>query len=201
MRKLAIALVAALCATAAWAAPQVDSGGSAAPSSSSTGDNTEETYSPDEIVAAAGDFFGGTSEGVAKVIEKVFKEQGRPVAYIIGEEAGGAITVGLRYGKGSLRYKNGSSLPVFWQGPSVGWDIGGNASKVFTLVYKLRRTDDLFRRYAGVDGSLYFVAGVGVNYQRNGDITLAPIRTGVGFRAGANIGYLHYTRKQTWNPL
>lgn len=92
-------------------------------------------------------------------------------------------------------------MPVFWQGPSIGWDFGGNASKVFTLVYKIENTNDLFQRYPGVDGSLYFVAGVGVNYQRNGNITLAPIRTGVGLRAGASVGYLHYTMKESWIPF
>ena len=92
-------------------------------------------------------------------------------------------------------------MPVYWQGPSIGWDFGGNASKVMTLVYKLRHTQDLFQRYPGVDGSLYFIAGAGVNYQKSGEITLAPIRTGVGLRAGASVGYLHYTRKESWLPF
>lgn len=161
----------------------------------------EQTYTAEEIAATATTFFGQTSEGLAKAIEKVFKEQGRPNAYIIGEEGSGAIGVGLRYGKGTLNYKGGGGMPVFWQGPSVGWDFGGNASKVFTLVYNLRTTSQLLQRYPGVEGSVYVVAGVGVNYQRSGEVTLAPIRTGVGLRAGANIGYLHYTAKQSWNPL
>ena len=161
----------------------------------------QEGYTAEEIVSVASDFFGGTTEGLAKVIERVFKEQGKPVAYIVGEEASGAIGVGLRYGRGTLTYNDGASMPVFWQGPSIGWDFGGNASKVMTLVYKLRNTQDLFQRYPGVDGSLYFVAGVGVNYQRNQEITLAPIRTGVGLRAGANVGYLHYTVKESWIPF
>lgn len=161
----------------------------------------QEGYTAEEIVSVASDFFGGTTEGLAKVIERVFKEQGQPVAYIVGEEASGAIGVGLRYGRGTLTYNDGASMPVFWQGPSIGWDFGGNASKVMTLVYKLRNTQDLFQRYPGVDGSLYFVAGVGVNYQRNQEITLAPIRTGVGLRAGANVGYLHYTVKESWIPF
>lgn len=161
----------------------------------------QEGYTAEEIVNVAGNFFGGTTEGLAKVIERVFAEQGQPVAYIAGEEASGAIGIGLRYGRGTLTYRDGGNMPVFWQGPSIGWDFGGNASKVFTLVYKLRNTHDLFQRYPGVDGSLYFVAGVGVNYQRNADITLAPIRTGVGLRAGANVGYLHYTMKESWIPF
>jgi len=161
----------------------------------------QDGYTVEEIVNVAGNFFGGTSEGLAKVIERVFKQQGKPVAYITGEEASGAIGVGLRYGRGTLTYPDGGNMPVFWQGPSIGWDFGGNASKVFTLVYKIQNTQDLFQRYPGVDGSLYLVAGVGVNYQRAGEITLAPIRTGVGLRAGASVGYLHYTMKESWIPF
>lgn len=161
----------------------------------------QDGYTAEEIYSVASDFFGNTTEGVAKVIERVFAEQGRPVAYIVGEEASGAIGVGLRYGRGQLTYNDGASMPVYWQGPSIGWDFGGNASKVMTLVYKLRHTQDLFQRYPGVDGSLYFIAGAGVNYQKSGEITLAPIRTGVGLRAGASVGYLHYTRKESWLPF
>lgn len=161
----------------------------------------EDTYSAEEITTAASNLFGATTEGLAKVIEKAFAEQGRPNAYIVGEEGSGAVVVGLRYGSGTLTYKGGGSMPVFWQGPSVGWDFGGNASKVLTLVYHLRATNDLFQRFPGVDGSLYFVAGVGMNYQRTGNITLAPIRTGVGLRAGASVGYLHYTPKKSWIPF
>ncbi|MDR3414555.1 MAG: DUF1134 domain-containing protein [Nevskia sp.] len=160
-----------------------------------------DTYSQEETLDAAKKFFGGTTEGLAKVIEKAFSENGRPSAYIVGSEGSGAVIVGLRYGEGTLYYKGGGSTKVYWQGPSVGWDFGGNASKVFTLVYNLRWTRDLFQRFPGVDGSLYFVAGVGLNYQRAGNITLAPIRTGVGLRAGANVGYLSYTQKQSWIPF
>lgn len=162
---------------------------------------SDSTYTAEEIVNVASGFFGETTEGLAKVIERVFSEQGQPNAYITGEEASGAIGVGLRYGRGTLNYKDGAGMPVFWQGPSIGWDLGGNASKVFTLVYKLRNTNDLFQRFPGVDGSLYFLAGIGVNYQKSGEITLAPIRTGVGLRAGASVGYLHYTVKQSWVPF
>jgi len=138
-----------------------------------------QTYSADETMKAATDFFGGTTQGLAKAIEKAFSELGQPVAYIQGSEGSGAFIVGLRYGEGTLYYKNGGSMKVYWQGPSVGWDFGGNGSKVFTLVYNLQWTRDLFQKFPGVDGSLYFVAGVGLNYQRSGGITLAPIRTGV----------------------
>lgn len=165
------------------------------------GDVPQETFTQEETVAAAEKFFGGTSSGLAKAIEKAFSELGRPVGYIIGNEGSGAFVVGLRYGEGNLVYKGGGSTKVYWQGPSVGWDIGGNASKVFTLVYDLHWTKDLYQRFPGVDGSLYIVAGVGLNYQRAGGITLAPIRTGVGLRAGANVGYLSYTREKTLNPF
>lgn len=165
------------------------------------GDVPQETYSQEETLAAAQKFFGGTTSGLAKAIEKAFSELGRPVGYIIGNEGSGAFVVGLRYGEGELVYKGGGSTKVYWQGPSVGWDIGGNASKVFTLVYDLRWTKDLFQRFPGVDGSLYVVAGVGLNYQRANGITLAPIRTGVGLRAGASVGYLAYTREKRINPF
>lgn len=161
----------------------------------------DDSYSEDEILAKAKGFFGETTEGLAKAIEHVFEDQGRPNAYVAGEEVSGAVGVGLRYGDGMLHRKNGEQLKVYWQGPSVGFDLGGNASKVFVLIYNLGDTSQIFQRFPGVDGSFYFVAGVGVNYQKSGDITLAPIRTGVGLRAGANIGYLHYTRKKSWNPF
>jgi hypothetical protein len=160
-----------------------------------------QTYTQDETLDAAKNFFGGTTEGLAKALEKAFADNGRPNAYIVGSEGSGAFIFGLRYGEGTLYYKGGGSMKVYWQGPSVGWDFGGNASKVFTLVYNLHWTRDLFQRFPGVDGSLYFVAGVGLNYQRTGNITLAPIRTGVGLRAGANVGYLSYTQKQNWFPF
>lgn len=173
----------------------------AQPAAAQPGQVPSDTYSMDETMDAAKKFFGGASEGIAKTIEKAFADNGRPNAYIVGNEGSGALFFGLRYGEGTLYYKNGGSMKVYWQGPSVGWDFGGNASKVFTLVYNLRWTRDLFQRFPGVDGSLYLVAGVGLNYQRAADITLAPIRTGVGLRAGANVGYLSYTEKSHWFPF
>jgi hypothetical protein len=161
----------------------------------------EDTYDRGEILAVAHEFFGSASEGLADVVEKIFDEQGRPNAYVIGEEVSGAIGVGASYGDGVLRFKGGGSRKVFWQGPSIGFDLGANASKVFVLVYDLPSSDALFQRFPGVDGSLYYVAGVGVNYQRSAGITLAPIRTGVGLRARASVGYMHYTRKRSWIPF
>lgn len=160
-----------------------------------------QTYTREEILNSAKTFFGGTTAEFAGLIERAFSDYGAPVAYIEGEEGSGAFVVGLRYGQGYLQYKGGGRGPVFWQGPSVGFDFGGNASKVFTLVYNLKRTEQLFQRFPGVDGSIYVVAGFGLNYQRSDQVVLAPIRTGVGLRAGANVGYLHYTREPSYLPF
>ncbi|WP_431101731.1 DUF1134 domain-containing protein [Roseateles noduli] len=164
-------------------------------------DNEDDTYDQDSVLHEATEFFGETTEGLAKVIEKAFKDQGRPNAYIKGQEASGAVTVGLRYGDGQLIMKRGGGGKVYWAGPSVGFDVGGNASKVFTLVYKLPKASAIYRRFPGVDGSLYYIGGAGVNYQRANGITLAPIRLGVGLRAGASVGYVHYRREKSINPF
>ena len=159
------------------------------------------TFDEDEMLKKATGFFGKGAEGLAKVLEKVFKEKGRPNGYITGEEASAAMTVGLRYGDGRLTMKNGKTAKVYWAGPSIGIDAGANASKVFTLVYDLPKVADIYQRFGGVDGSLYFIGGVGVNYQNKDGITLAPIRLGVGLRTGASVGYLHYRPKKSYNPL
>lgn len=164
-------------------------------------DSEKDTYDQQSIIKDATEFFGETTEGLAKVIEKAFKEQGRPNGYIKGEEVAGAIGVGLRYGDGTLTLKRGGSAKVFWQGPSLGFDLGANASKVFILVYGLPKLEDIYQRFPAVDGSLYYVAGAGINYQQWNKVVLAPIRLGVGLRAGASLGYMHYTRTKTLNPL
>ncbi|MGX6648918.1 DUF1134 domain-containing protein [Maricaulaceae bacterium MS644] len=161
-----------------------------------------DTYSRDEMVEATADFFGVTAEAAASALERVFADLGRPVGYIAGEELSAAAGVGLRYGEGYLTMKGSSEQQkVYWQGPSVGFDAGGNASRVFTLVYRLNDVDRLYQRFPGVEGTAYLVAGMGVNYQRADDITLAPIRSGVGLRAGANMGYLAYSRQRNWVPF
>jgi len=160
-----------------------------------------ETYSDDEIVHNVSDFFGVASEKAGAVVEHVFRENGRPTAYIAGEEASGAFGVGLRYGNGLLYMKHRPPMKIYWRGPSVGWDVGGNASRVFTLCYNLQYPEAVLQRFPGVDGSIYVVAGLGVNYQRTDDITLAPIRSGVGLRLGANVGYLAYSRSAHWFPF
>lgn len=159
------------------------------------------TYSQDEVVDAVTDFFGVTAEASASVLERVFSDLGRPVGYIAGEEIAAAAGIGLRYGEGYLTLKSGERVKVYWRGPSVGFDAGGNASRVFVLVYNLDDVDRLFQRFPGVEGTAYLVAGLGVNYQRADEITLAPIRSGVGIRAGANVGYLAYSRRRAWLPF
>jgi hypothetical protein len=151
----------------------------------------------DEVVG----FFGAGAETVAAVVEKMFKEHGKPNGYIKGEEAGGAFVFGLRYGHGELHLKDGGTKELYWQSPSVGFDFGGNAAKVFVLVYNLPNIDSIFQRYPGVEGSLYFVGGVGINYVQSGDIILAPMRFGVGWRAGASVGYMVLTRDKAINPF
>jgi hypothetical protein len=163
--------------------------------------SADDTYSKNEIVNVASDFFGMTTAAVAQAVERIFADLGRPNAYIKGEEGSGAFVVGLRYGKGTMHRKNFKNLRIYWQGPSVGFDIGANASKCFTLVYQIRRQEEIFQRFPGVDASYYFIAGIGVNYQRSGRISLAPMRTGVGLRAGVNAGYLSYTRERDILPF
>ena len=160
-----------------------------------------DTFDRDTVLRDAVEFFGKGAEGLAGVIEKAFRENGRPNGYIKGQEAAGAITVGLIYGDGTLVLKNAKPRHVFWSGPSIGFDLGANASKVFVLVYNMRNAGSIFQRFPAVDGSFYYVGGAGINYQRRGGITLAPIRLGVGLRAGASIGYVHYTAKKTYNPF
>ncbi len=158
-------------------------------------------YDQDTVIHDAAKFFGKGSAGIAKVIAKAFKDQGRPDAIIKGEEVSGAFVVGLRYGDGTLTMKNGAGEKVFWTGPSIGFDAGANASKVYVLVYHLPDLNAIFRRFPAVDGSFYYIAGASINYQRADGIVLAPIRLGVGLRAGVNLGYMHYTRKKTWLPF
>jgi len=160
-----------------------------------------DTYTEDEIVNSVSDFLGVTAEAAGGAVERVFKNNGRPTAYIAGQEGSGAIAIGARYGRGLLYMKGRQPMEVFWQGPSVGWDFGGNASRVFTLCYMLDDPRDIFQRFPGVEGSAYFIGGLGVNYQRANNIVLAPIRAGVGFRLGANIGYLAYSRKRSYIPF
>jgi hypothetical protein len=158
-------------------------------------------YTANEITDAGANFFGITTEAMAKGVQHIFGDLGEPDGYIKGDEGSGAFIVGLRYGSGWLVRKQREPVQVFWRGPSAGFDFGGNASKCFTLVYNLRDDRRLFQRFPGVEGSFYFVAGLGVNYLRSGGVTLAPMRTGVGLRAGVNAHYQVYSNRRDWFPL
>jgi hypothetical protein len=160
-----------------------------------------DAYSDDEVAKAASDFFSSGAKELSDVLAKVLKEKGRPVAIIRGEEAGGAIGVGLRYGHGELVYKGTPARKVFWQGPSIGFDVGANAVKTFILVYGLPNTESLFMRFPGVEGSLYFLGGFGVNYVQRDGIALAPVRFGVGWRQGIALSYMNFSRERRYNPL
>ena len=162
---------------------------------------TEQTYSKSEIAHAMEGFFAEASEVVASAVEKTFDRYGRPNGYIRGEEGSAAFIIGLRYGYGTLQLKSGPTRTVYWQGPSVGWDVGGNAAKVFTLIYNLQDIERLYQRFPGVEGSVYVIGGLSLNAQRSQDITLVPIRSGVGLRLGANMGYLQYTKEKSINPF
>ncbi len=159
------------------------------------------SYQKDDLVGAAEGVFGKGAEGLASMIEKILKDQGEPNAYVAGREASGAVVVGLRYGSGTLSHKIEGERKVYWTGPSVGFDIGGNASKVFVLVYNLYDTQELFRRYPQVEGALYVVGGFTATYLRRGNVVLIPIRLGVGWRAGINAGYMKFTEKSRIIPF
>ena len=167
----------------------------------SAGYDEDKHYSQNEIVAAGHGFFGSISKGLASVIEYAFKKAGRPNGYILGEDASGAFVAGLRYGEGRLYTKDAGTHKVYWQGPSVGYDFGGAGAKTMVLVYNLRDPSEIYHRFGGVEGSAYLVGGVSIQFQKYGDVVMAPIRAGVGLRIGANVGYLKYTRRPTWNPF
>jgi hypothetical protein len=169
------------------------------PGPSVAGPNT--TYNQKDVLAAAENAFGKGAEGLAKVMEKIFKDNGEPNAYIAGREAGGAIVVGLRYGSGTMTHKVEGNCPVFWTGPSLGFDLGANAAKVFVLVYNLYDTQDLYHRFGAIEGQAYFIGGFTFAYLRRKDVVLVPVRLGVGFRLGANVGYMKFSEKSHWMPF
>lgn len=158
-------------------------------------------FSPNEIVDAGHRFFGGISRGLATIVEKAVSQWGLPNGYVLGEEGGGAFFGGLRYGEGMLYTKNAGDLKVYWQGPSVGWDFGGEGARTMMLVYKLPATHAIYQRFGGIDGSAYFIGGLGMTALTANNIVVVPIRSGLGLRLGANIGYLKFTPQPTWNPF
>jgi hypothetical protein len=158
-------------------------------------------FSSNELVDAGHRFFGGVSRGLAMIVEKAVSQWGQPNGYILGEEASGAFVGGLRYGDGTLYTKNAGDLRVFWQGPSIGFDAGADGARTMMLVYNLPRTDAIFERFGGINGSAYFIGGFGMTALVANNITVVPIRSGVGLRLGANLGYLKFTTRPTWNPF
>jgi hypothetical protein len=167
----------------------------------STSPSRAQEYTAQEIVDSGHKFFGATSGGLATVVEKIFSSYGLPNGYLLGEEGSGALIGGLTYGEGTLYTKNAGDHKVFWQGPSLGWDFGGEGSRVMMLVYNLDDVNSLYNRFGGVAGSAYIVAGVGFTVMKNNNMVLVPIRTGVGARLGVNLGYLKLTQRATWNPF
>jgi hypothetical protein len=163
--------------------------------------NPQQSFTPGELVNAGHQFFGTVSRGLASVIENAVGQWGQPNGYVLGEEAGGAFFGGLRYGEGMLYTKNAGDLKVFWQGPTVGWDFGGDGARTMMLVYNLPATQAIYQRFGGVDGSAYFIGGFGMTALTANNIVLVPIRSGLGLRLGANVGYLKFTPASTWNPF
>ena len=159
------------------------------------------TYQQDDLIGAAEGVFGKGAEGLARLIEDVLKKQGQPNGYIVGREGGGAFLVGLRYGSGTLHHKVEGEMPVYWTGPSLGFDAGANAGNTFVLVYNLYDSEDLYRRFPSGEGVAYLVGGFNASYLRRGDIVLIPIRVGAGLRLGANVGYMKFSKKQRWLPF
>jgi hypothetical protein len=159
------------------------------------------TFSPDEIIHEGHQFFGTVSRGLAEVVQKAVSRWGEPNGYILGQEGSGAIVVGLRYGDGKLYTRNAGDRRVFWEGPSIGFDTGGEGARTMMLVYNLPATDAIYQRFAGIDGSAYFIGGFGMTALTANNIVVVPIRSGVGLRLGANIGYLKFTERATWNPF
>jgi hypothetical protein len=169
----------------------------AAPAKSATGT----TYSQQDVIVQAENVFGRGAEGLARMIQKIFAENGEPNAYIVGREAGGAIAVGVRYGSGTLFHKLEGEQPIYWTGPSVGFDLGADASKTFTLVYNLHDSEDIFQRFPAVEGKVYLVGGFTANYLARDDVILVPVKLGVGWRLGANVGFMNFTKSSRILPF
>jgi hypothetical protein len=161
----------------------------------------DKKFQPQEIVEAGHKFFGTVSRGLAEIVEKATSQWGQPNGYILGQEGSGAFIAGLRYGEGTLYTKNAGDLRVYWEGPSLGFDMGGEGARTMMLVYNLPSTNAMYQRFGGVDGSAYFIGGLGMTALTANGVVVVPIRTGVGMRLGANIGYLKFTPTATWNPF
>jgi hypothetical protein len=158
-------------------------------------------YTMQEIVDAGHGFFGSTTGGLAKVTEQAFKRYGLPNGYILGQEGAGSFVIGATYGEGELYTKNAGRHSMFWQGPSIGLDYGGEGSRVMMLVYEMPRVNAIYNRFGGISGQAFVVAGFGMTVLKHKNMLIVPIRTGIGARLGINVGYLKMTRNATWNPF
>ena len=201
MRAMIRLLTAAALLSAITAAPALAQGAPPPGNPAEAAPPGDSRFSSNELVNAGHRFFGGVSRGLAQVVEKAISQWGLPNGYVLGEEAAGAFVAGLRYGEGMLYTKNAGDLKVYWQGPSIGFDAGGEGARTMMLVYNLPATAAIYERFGGIDGSAYFIGGFGMTALTANNVVLVPIRSGVGVRLGANIGYLKFTPKPTWNPL
>jgi len=181
--------------------PGEPAGGGEVASNGSAPDPNAATYKEDDLIGAAEGVFGKGAQGLAGIIENILKDQGEPVAYITGREASGAIGVGLRYGSGTIFHKIEGQRDVYWTGPSIGFDLGGNAAKTFVLVYNLYDSQALYKRFVAGEGAAYLVGGFNASYLRSGNVVLIPIRMGVGYRLGVNVGYMKFTENRNWLPF
>lgn len=172
-----------------------------APATAMAQGSLADTYSSDELLDTGHEFFGSVSQGLASLVERAISQFGQPNAYILGQEAGGALFGGARYGEGEMYTRNVGQYSIFWQGPTIGFDVGGDGSRVMMLVYNLPDIQAILTRYPGVDGSAYFVGGLGMTVMKRGNVVLVPISSGVGARLGVNVGYLKFTSEPTWNPF
>lgn len=188
-----------------WADPAQTAATATAPTPTATATATANdpatTYREDDLIGAAEGVFGKGAEGVARMIQRILAEQGEPNAYIVGREAGGAFVFGLRYGSGTLFHKVEGQRPVYWTGPSIGFDAGANAGSTFVLVYNLHDSERLYQRYPAGEGQAYLVGGLTASYLRRGDTVLIPIRVGAGLRLGVNAGYMRFSKRQRWLPF
>lgn len=160
-----------------------------------------DSYSINELVDAGGDFFGSVSQGLASVMERAVSQFGQPNAYILGQEGSAALIGGVRYGEGAMYTRNAGQRDIYWQGPTIGFDAGADGSQVMMLVYNLPNVSDVYGRYPAVQGTAYFIGGVGMTVMKRDNVIMVPIRSGVGARLGVNVGYLKFTPEPTWNPF
>jgi hypothetical protein len=196
-----IATAATIACALAGALAAAPSPAAAAPYGRSNMSSNPETFSDRELVESGHHFFGGVSRGLALSIQEAFRRWGRPTGYILGQEGAGAVFGGLRYGEGVLHMRRQPKQPIYWQGPSLGFDVGGNGARTMMLVYNMRDMSDLEKRFVELEGSAYVIAGFGLTAATADDVILVPIRSGVGLRLGVNVGYIKFSPRPTWNPF